>query len=263
MTLHNRVKCWTPWTPPLSFRFSTHGRILLRGRSGSGKTTLLRAVAGLIPEAEIQIRLGAVDYEKVPPELRRFGYLPQGTCLFPHLNVRENVTFGLRVRGVKRRERDQLGEHWLERVGLEGRGAEPVHRLSGGEAKRVALARALIIRPVLLLLDEPFSALDDRMRDQITRLTLDAASDATIPLLIASHDERDLQFITQIVDLSPGSGLKSLKDGVEQHQHDPAEKYGQEFPDSHELKRRGDLPSDLGLKALGRSGWHSDTLHLP
>lgn len=218
MNLQNRIECATPWTPWVSFQFPSQGRILIRGPSGCGKTTLLRAVAGLIPEARVRVRLGEVDYDRLRPEERRFGYLPQGAHLFPHLNVRDNVTFGLRVRGVGRKERAQLGDHWLEKVGLPGRGSDPVRILSGGEAKRVALARALIIRPMLLLLDEPFSALDEGLRTEVTRVTLDVINDARIPLLIASHDVRDLALCNQEILL----GTKSIEDRVKQDDHETA-----------------------------------------
>ena len=145
------------------------------GPNGAGKSTLLRVVAGLLcPDAGRVAVDGAVWDDpaggvRVPPHERALGVVFQDALLFPHLSVLDNVAFGLRTRGVRRPVARQAAGRWLARVGLEGLGDQRPDELSGGQAQRAALARALVGDPALLLLDEPLSALDAR-----TRLTVRA-----------------------------------------------------------------------------------------
>jgi molybdate transport system ATP-binding protein len=145
------------------------------GPNGAGKSTLLRVVAGLLrPDAGRVAVDGAVWDDPaggvhLPPHERALGMVFQDALLFPHLSVLDNVAFGLRTRGVRRPAARQAAGRWLARVGLEGLGDRRPDELSGGQAQRAALARALVGDPALLLLDEPLSALDAR-----TRLTVRA-----------------------------------------------------------------------------------------
>jgi molybdate transport system ATP-binding protein len=147
--------------------------VALLGPNGAGKTTALRAIAGLRPLDAGRIELdGRVLDEPaagtfVPPEQRSVGVVFQDHLLFPHLTALENVAFGLRARGVRRREARAAAQAWLDRMGLaDVAGARP-RTLSGGEAQRVALARALAVEPRLLLLDEPLAALDAGTRVRV------------------------------------------------------------------------------------------------
>jgi molybdate transport system ATP-binding protein len=144
--------------------------VVLLGPNGAGKTTLLRVLAGLLPldagrvVVDRQVLDDPTSGAWVPTERRPIGYVFQNHALFPHLSALENVAFGLRARGARRREADQQAQAWLERVGVaEHAGARP-GALSGGQAQRVALARALVLEPRVLLLDEPLSALDATAR---------------------------------------------------------------------------------------------------
>ena len=144
--------------------------VVLLGPNGAGKTTLLRVLAGLLPldSGRIAVDGHVLDDPAsgawVPTERRPIGYVFQNHALFPHLSALENVAFGLRARGARRREAIQQAQAWLERVGVaEHAGARP-GALSGGQAQRVALARALVLEPRVLLLDEPLSALDASAR---------------------------------------------------------------------------------------------------
>ena len=149
--------------------------VAVLGPNGAGKTTLLRALAGLVPLSSGRVVLDGDVLDDpdgcrhVPAERRPVGFVFQDHLLFPHLDVAENVAFGLRARGVGRTAARARAEAWLERVGLAGRGADPPAALSGGEAQRVALARALAFEPRLLLLDEPTAALDAGIRPAIRR----------------------------------------------------------------------------------------------
>jgi len=163
------------------------GEILcLLGPSGSGKSTLLRLVAGLDRPSAGRVILDGVEVAGprtfVEPERRRVGMVFQDYALFPHLTVAENIGFGVRRPG------HAVVAGLLDAVGLSGRGGCYPHMLSGGERQRVALARALAPAPRLLLLDEPFSGLDGRLRDQIRRDTLDLLRRTRTTAVLVTHD---------------------------------------------------------------------------
>ncbi|MCO5987597.1 ABC transporter ATP-binding protein [Actinoallomurus spadix] len=143
--------------------------VALLGPNGAGKTTALRALAGLTPLSEGHLHVDGEPWHDRPAERRAVGVVFQDLLLFPHLSALENVAFGPRCQGVRRREARRLAAEWLDRVGLADQAARRPRTLSGGQAQRVALARALAVRPRLLLLDEPLSALDAH-----TRLTVRA-----------------------------------------------------------------------------------------
>jgi ABC-type Fe3+/spermidine/putrescine transport system ATPase subunit len=173
-------------------------RAALIGRSGIGKTTLLRLIAGLEPLAEGGIWLGNEELTRLPPHRRRIGFVFQDHALFPTMNVLQNVVFGLRMSGMPQGEREKLGMEWLERVQLTHRAKASVTTLSGGEAQRVAFARALVARPRALLLDEPFASLDDEIRGELRRVLRAAHGAWPVPLLLVSHDKRDIDDLVTV-----------------------------------------------------------------
>jgi molybdate transport system ATP-binding protein len=180
----------------LDVRFSTDTPMsALVGPSGSGKTLTLRSVAGVFtPDAGRIVLDGEplFDSERgidLPPQARRVGYVPQQYALFPHLNVQENVGFGLR--GVTAAERTRRVGELLELVDLAGMEKRRVQQLSGGQQQRVALARALIVRPRILLLDEPFSALDSGIRQPLRLSLLDLQQTLGFKALLVTHDPAD------------------------------------------------------------------------
>ncbi|MDE2239956.1 MAG: ATP-binding cassette domain-containing protein [Rhodospirillales bacterium] len=168
---------YTLTTPvPLRACFTVSGFTALLGRSGEGKTSLLRALAGLLPAS-------GSPWPGLPPEQRPIGYLPQETRLFPHLSVLENTAYALTGKTRLHAARALLAE-----LGLEDLGARRPHQLSGGQAKRVALARALAHGPELLLLDEPSAGLDRQTRDETLDWLKQTAKARGIPVLAATHD---------------------------------------------------------------------------
>ncbi|HXV22687.1 MAG TPA: ABC transporter ATP-binding protein [Alphaproteobacteria bacterium] len=165
----------------------------LVGPSGCGKSTLLRLAAGLEPlsNGSIQIAGQLVSGKgvQVPPEDRRLGFVFQDIALFPHLTVTENVAFGLRRIGVPVRRQRVLAA--LEQLDLAGFADAYPHTLSGGQQQRVALARALAPDPKLMLLDEPFSGLDARLRDRLRDETLDLLKAGGVAAMIVTHDPEE------------------------------------------------------------------------
>jgi molybdate transport system ATP-binding protein len=136
------------------------------GPNGAGKSTVLAAIAGLVPLSSGRVKVGARAIDGLPPEQRRIGVVFQDYVLFPHLTVRDNVAFAARMRG-SRADARATAEAWLDRYGLSGLADRLPAELSGGQAQRVALARALAADPEVLLLDEPMSALDVEIRDEM------------------------------------------------------------------------------------------------
>ncbi|MFI6274195.1 ABC transporter ATP-binding protein [Streptomyces sp. NPDC050988] len=165
--------------------------VALLGPNGAGKTTALRALAGLTPLTGGRLRLDGAALERTPPESRPVGVVFQDYLLFPHLTALDNVAFGPRCHGATKAEARAQAAEWLERMGLaEHAGAKP-RRLSGGQAQRIALARALATNPRLLLLDEPLAALDARTRLEVrTQLRRHLAEFEAVAVLV-THDPLD------------------------------------------------------------------------
>jgi spermidine/putrescine transport system ATP-binding protein len=141
--------------------------VVLLGPSGCGKTTLLNIIGGFAEPSEGRVLIGGRDMAGVAPKDRPTTTVFQDYALFPHMSLRDNVAFGLRMRGMDKTERGAKADRMLALVGLEGRGDRRPHELSGGQRQRVALARALAVEPDVLLLDEPLGALDLKLRRQM------------------------------------------------------------------------------------------------
>ncbi|MFI6406365.1 ABC transporter ATP-binding protein [Streptomyces sp. NPDC050548] len=165
--------------------------VALLGPNGAGKTTALRALAGLVDLTDGHLRLDGEELDRTPPESRPVGVVFQDYLLFPHLTALDNVGFGPRCQGATKAESRAIATEWLERLGLaEHAGAKP-RGLSGGQAQRVAVARALATRPRLLLLDEPLAALDARTRlDVRAQLRRHLAEFEAVAVLV-THDPLD------------------------------------------------------------------------
>lgn len=165
--------------------------VAIVGASGAGKTSLLRAVAGLLRPTAGRVEVAGRDVTDVPAERRDAVYLHQTPVLFPHLDVAGNVAFPLRIRRVPRNAAAARVDAALAQVRLEGLGHRGVDGLSGGQRQRVALARALVASPALLLLDEPLSALDPALRDEVRDAILAVRDDDGPGMLLVTHDLDD------------------------------------------------------------------------
>jgi sulfate transport system ATP-binding protein len=164
---------------------------VLLGPSGSGKSTILRLIAGLAAPDSGSIRLGGRDLAGVPAQKRGCGFVFQSYALFRRMTVAENVEFALRIRRVSRAERRERRDELLELVGLAGLGGRLPAQLSGGQQQRVALARALAHRPEILLLDEPFGALDARIRLDLRRGLQAIQRELGVTTLFVTHDQEE------------------------------------------------------------------------
>ena len=170
-------------------------RLAIVGPSGAGKTTLLRAIAGLAPAYAGTIRVGRHDVTALRPERRGVVYLHQAPVLFAHLDVAENVAFPLRVRGMRGPAVDARVRVSLEAMQLGGFERRATRSLSGGQRHRVALARAIAGRPAALLLDEPLSALDPTLRDDVRNAIVAAQAEYAPAMMLVTHDLDDAGLI--------------------------------------------------------------------
>lgn len=170
----------------------TEGETLcLLGASGSGKSTLLRIIAGLEESDAGIILFNNMNLASIPPHLRDFGLVFQDYALFPHLNVNDNVAFGLKMRRLGQTEIAERVANSLELVNLKEFGQRKVTDLSGGEQQRVALARALAIRPRLLMFDEPLGALDRSLREDLLNELRTILHQTKIPTIYVTHDQEE------------------------------------------------------------------------
>ena len=165
--------------------------VALLGPSGCGKSTLLKIVAGLEPADQGSVWLQGQDITGLPPERRGFALMFQDFALFPHLDVLNNVAFGLVEQRLPRAQARQQAAAMLARFGLAAQAQQRVWTLSGGEQQRVALARALITVPRALLLDEPFSALDAELRQSLRDEFRQHIAAAGMATLLVTHDEQE------------------------------------------------------------------------
>ena len=175
------------------------------GPSGCGKTTSLRMIAGLVAATSGHIVVGGRDVTHVPPYRRDMGLMFQSYALFPHMSVEANVAFGLKVRGVGRAETAERVRDAIAMVRMQGRESRRPAQLSGGQQQRVALARALVIRPQILLLDEPLSNLDAQLRDEMRNEIREIQQRLNITAIFVTHDQGEaLTMCDKVVVLNGG-----------------------------------------------------------
>ncbi len=197
-----------PAVADLTLRLPAGSLTALLGPSGCGKSTTLNVVAGLLDPDAGDVRFDDLSVLGLPPERRPVAMVTQKALLFPHLSVADNIGFGLRMRRVSRRERARRVADMLAMVGLSGYGDRRVHQLSGGQEQRVSLARALVTEPRVLLLDEPFSALDAALRGQMRGLVREVQRTLSVTTLFVTHDQAEAVELADSVALMLGGRLE-------------------------------------------------------
>jgi len=179
----------------ISFSVAQGERLCLLGPSGCGKTTTLQVLAGFVKPDNGSVELGNRRIDGVPPEKRNIGIMFQNYALFPHMSIFENVAFGLRMRGLPKVEVGERVKEALRLVRLPHAAGKTPLQLSGGEQQRIAFARAVVIRPSLLLLDEPFSNLDARLRLEMRQELLGLLQTLDIATVMVTHDQEEAMAI--------------------------------------------------------------------
>jgi ABC-type sugar transport system ATPase subunit len=175
------------------------------GRTGQGKTTILEAIAGLRTVTSGDILMDGRNVTHLAPAERGVGYVPQDLALFPTMTVRENVGFALKVRGVPKAEREARVNEMADWLGIARLLDRRVTMLSGGEAQRTALGRALSFKPRVLLLDEPFSALDDETRTEMHALMMSVRTHTGVTVLHVTHNRAEATALAdRVIQLEGG-----------------------------------------------------------
>ncbi|MBI29688.1 MAG: Spermidine/putrescine import ATP-binding protein PotA [Alphaproteobacteria bacterium MarineAlpha5_Bin11] len=193
------------------------------GPSGCGKTTLLRAISGFLNPSEGKVLISGQDMAGIGPNKRPTSLIFQNLALFPLMSVSENIVFSLEVRGVGKLERQKRAEELLELIALSGQGDKKVHELSGGQRQRVAIARALAIEPEVLLLDEPLSALDLKLRQKMRTELRAIQKRVGITFIYITHDQGEALTMSDRVAVMNEGELEQvgLCDDVYDYPHTP------------------------------------------
>ena len=212
----------------ISLNIASGEFLTLLGESGSGKTTLLRLIAGFEQPTSGEIWMSGERLDTLPPYKRRVNTVFQNYALFPHLNVRDNVAYGLRVQGVPKNEIPARVDEALKMVKMAEFAAARPSRLSGGQQQRVALARALVNKPQLLLLDEPLSALDANLRKQMQSELKTLQREIGITFLFVTHDQEEAMALSDRIALLRDGALEQVASPREIYAH-PATAYTARF----------------------------------
>jgi putative spermidine/putrescine transport system ATP-binding protein len=218
------------------------------GPSGSGKTTVLRLVAGFEQPTEGRILLGEDDVTDLPPYARDVNTVFQDYAIFPHMSVRQNVEYGLRVKKVPTRERRNRAEAALATVRLEGYAERRPHQLSGGQRQRVALARALVNRPKVLLLDEPLGALDLKLRREMQIELKEIQREVGITFVFVTHDQEEALTMSDRIAVFNEGRIEQLATPVQLYE-EPASAFVAGFVGTSNL-----LDGAVARKLLGDDG---------
>ena len=193
-----------PVLQDITLQLDKKALMVVLGPSGCGKTTLLNLIAGFLP---VESGTVSLDGEPVRGPGAERGVVFQNEGLLPWRNVLDNVAFGLQIAGMARQQREEIARGFIKSVGLDGAEKRPIWQLSGGQRQRVGIARALAANPQLLLLDEPFGALDAFTREQMQTLLLTLWRNSGKQILLITHDIEEAIFLaSELVLLSPGPG---------------------------------------------------------
>lgn len=223
--------------------------VCLLGPSGCGKTTLLRIIAGFEDPSGGRLMLDGADISGTPPHKRGFGMVFQSLALFPHMSVAENIAYGLKLRGVSPAERRRRVDELLHVIELPSIADRPVSALSGGQRQRVAIARALAIQPPLFLLDEPLSALDAKLRDNMQVELRQLQRQFGVTTILVTHDQHEAMMLAdQLVVMKDGK-IRQAADPSMVYQR-PADRFVADFLGSANLLK-GRVTAQGFVRMLG------------
>lgn len=206
--------------------------VSILGESGAGKTTLLRVANGLAVHDGGRVLFDGAAVDDLPANKRDVSMVFQDARLFPNMSVLDNVAFPLKVRGVSKEERRAQAQRMLENVQLAGLGARRTHEISGGQRQRVALARALVANPRAVLMDEPFSALDESLREDMRALVLSLHESLDLTVLMVTHDPVEaITMSDQVICMAHGA-IEQVGTGADILLHPAAEPVRNIFKDT-------------------------------
>ncbi len=235
----------------LSMKISDGEFVTLLGASGCGKTTTLRLIAGFIEPDSGQILFGSKDMNGVPPYKRQVNTIFQRYALFPHLNVFENIAYGLRVRHVPKNEVNERVAEMLQLINLEGFEKRNVAKLSGGQQQRVAIARALILKPKVLLLDEPLAALDLKLRKDMQRELKNIQKSLGITFIYVTHDQEEALSMSDTVVVMNKGKIQQIGSPVDIY-NEPQNAFVADFIGESNIID-GTMPEDYIVKFAGKT----------
>lgn len=239
--------------------------VSLLGPSGCGKTTALRLIAGFLEPTKGEILVGGVDVTQIPAAKRGFGMVFQSYSLFPHLTAEENIQFGLKLKRAGRSTVVKRTQELLELTAMTEHGKKYPHQLSGGQQQRIALARALATEPKLLLLDEPLSALDAAVRDQLRTEIRNLQKISGVTTIFVTHDQQEALSISDQVAVMSNGRLEQLGTPEEIYTK-PQSAFVAEFVGTTNRistqKKNGELWSVLNHLVIGPKAGKSGTAYL-
>ena len=199
-------KYWSNCSVDFSCSVPKGKTLVLFGHSGSGKSTVLQMISGLVPpdnvndnENPAKIFIDTTDCSNLHPAKRNVGMVFQNAVLFPHLRVDDNVAYGLRCKGFSKKESRKLASEFLAKFNLDGFSTRNVNSLSGGEAQRVSLARTLIVKPKVILFDEPFSALDKPLAKSLATDIKNLQKEQNFTSILVTHDKEEAKLLGDFV----------------------------------------------------------------
>lgn len=245
----------------INFRLLEGELVTLLGPSGCGKSTLLRCIAGLIDPDAGQISVEGQDITTVSPQKRGIGMVFQSYALFPNMTVLDNIAFGLKMKAAPVTQIESRVTEVIQLVELRGHEKKFIHQLSGGQRQRVALARALVVRPRILLLDEPLSALDARIRKNLQEEIRRIQSQLKLTTIFVTHDQEEAMILSDRIFLMDGGRI--VQDGSAEAVYTrPASSFVARFMGNYNLLDAAQTRKLLGLEVEGQLAIRPESIHV-
>ena len=235
--------------------------ITLLGPSGCGKSTLLRCFAGLENMDQGSIFLDGSDITELPPRERQIGLVFQQYSLFPNMNVFENIAFGLKMKKTPAHQIEQMVREMIETVELKGKEEEYPHNLSGGQQQRVALARAIVMRPKVLLLDEPLSAIDAKLRKSLQKEIKRIQTHLGITTIFVTHDQDEAMILSDVIHLF-NKGVIEQSGTPNQFYTQPKTTFAASFIGNYNIFSEKDFFALTGKETHNKVAIRTETLEL-